>query len=94
MGNGDEESLQAMVRNFIPWVRERLKDGRYLGWLVLDRECVVAGAGMWLMEFPPHWRDPKPLRAYLDELLCSARVAGARAGSQLAQDSNCGGATP
>jgi ribosomal protein S18 acetylase RimI-like enzyme len=20
---------------------------------------------MWLMDFPPHWRDPEPMRAYL-----------------------------
>jgi GNAT superfamily N-acetyltransferase len=76
MGNGDEQSLQAMVRNFIPWVRERLKDGRYLGWLVLDRECVVAGAGMWLMEFPPHWRDPKPLRACLTNFYVAPESRG------------------
>jgi GNAT superfamily N-acetyltransferase len=26
---------------------------------------MVAGAGMWLMDFPPHWMDPEPRRAYL-----------------------------
>jgi GNAT superfamily N-acetyltransferase len=26
---------------------------------------VVAGAGMWLMDFPPHWMDAEPRRAYL-----------------------------
>lgn len=66
MGHGDEESLHGMVENFIPWVRERLADGRYLGWLVADdADQIVAGAGMWLMDFPPHWRDPHPVRAYL-----------------------------
>jgi GNAT superfamily N-acetyltransferase len=65
MGHGDERQLREMAEAFIPWVRERLRDGRYLGWLVQDEEAVVAGAGLWLMDFPPHWRDPQPLRAYL-----------------------------
>lgn len=65
MGEGDEEQLQAMVRSFVPWVRERLEDGRYFGWLVAREQSVVAGAGVFLMDFPPHWRDESPLRAYL-----------------------------
>lgn len=54
-----------MVGRFVPWVEERLEDGSYAGWLVVEGERVVAGAGMWVMEFPPHWRDPEPQRAYL-----------------------------
>jgi len=65
MGEGDEDRRQAMVRNFVPWVRERLQDGRYLGWLVVKDGRVAASAGMWLMDFPPHWKDPEPVRAYL-----------------------------
>src|SRR5262249_49694442 len=65
MGQPDDEPMQAMLRNFLPWVRERLRDGRYLGWLIENGEHVVAGGGMLLMDFPPHWRDPQPLRAYL-----------------------------
>ena len=54
-----------MMDAFVPWVRERLADGRYLGWMVWDGDVVVAGAGMFLMDFPPHWRDAQPVRAYL-----------------------------
>jgi GNAT superfamily N-acetyltransferase len=54
-----------MVVAFVPWVRERLRDGRYLGWMVEQAGQVVAGGGMYLMDFPPHFRDPQPLRAYL-----------------------------
>ena len=65
MGDADETAMQGMLDAFVPWVRERLEDGRYLGWIVLDGDMVVAGAGLFLMDFPPHWRDVRPVRAYL-----------------------------
>src|ERR1700722_17469912 len=40
-------------------------DGRYIGWIVEEEGSVVAGAGMWMMDFPPHWMDARPMRAYL-----------------------------
>ena len=64
-GQGDGVSLDAMKANFEVWVRPRLEGGSYIGWLVQEDERVVAGAGMWLMDFPPHWMDAMPLRAYL-----------------------------
>jgi len=57
--------MDLMVANFVEWVRPRLADGRYIGWLLEDDGAVVGGAGMWLMDFPPHWMDPEPVRAYL-----------------------------
>jgi GNAT superfamily N-acetyltransferase len=65
MGRPEDAGMRAMLVAFVPWVRERLKDGRYVGWIVTDGEKIVAGAGMFLMDFPPHVRDPHPLRAYL-----------------------------
>jgi GNAT superfamily N-acetyltransferase len=69
-GQAEDAKLQAMVENFIVWVRPRLSDGSYVGWLVEVEEDgedgrVAAGAGMWLMDFPPHWMDAEPVRAYL-----------------------------
>jgi GNAT superfamily N-acetyltransferase len=67
-GQADEAGLQrmqTMVENFIDWVRPRLSDGRYVGWLVEEDGRVVAGAGTWLIDFPPHWMDAEPERAYL-----------------------------
>lgn len=75
MGHGNEEGLQRMVDSFVPWVRERLTDGRYVGWLFVgDDEQVVAGAGVWLMDYPPHWRDPQALRAYLTNFYVAPQV--------------------
>jgi ribosomal protein S18 acetylase RimI-like enzyme len=64
-GQSTLDALAEMSANFIAWVRPRLADGRYVGWLVEDEGAVVAGAGLWLMDFPPHWMDPEPIRAYL-----------------------------
>jgi len=38
--------------------------GILAGWS-RTRELLWAEGGMWLMDFPPHWHDPQPLRAYL-----------------------------
>jgi GNAT superfamily N-acetyltransferase len=64
-GQADGEAMTQMAANFVAWVRPRLEDGRYLGWLMVEGEAVVAGAGMWLVDFPPHWMDAEPVRAYL-----------------------------
>ncbi len=59
------ETLAAMEAAFVPWVRARLRDERYLGWIVEESGAPVAGAGLWLMEFPPHFLDVEPRRGYL-----------------------------
>jgi GNAT superfamily N-acetyltransferase len=64
-GQAEDAKLHAMVENFVVWVRPRLSDGSYVGWLVEEDGSVAAGAGMWLMDFPPHWMDAEPVRAYL-----------------------------
>jgi GNAT superfamily N-acetyltransferase len=64
-GQAEDGVLQPMMDNFVAWVRPRLMDGSYVGWIVEEDGNVVAGAGMWMMDFPPHWMDPKPVRAYL-----------------------------
>jgi GNAT superfamily N-acetyltransferase len=64
-GQAEGVPLNEVRENFVAWVRPRLQNGSYVGWLVQEGERVVAGVGMWLMEFPPHWMDAMPLRAYL-----------------------------
>jgi GNAT superfamily N-acetyltransferase len=62
----NEEQVTAMVAKFVPWVRAKLEDGSYVGWLTSAEDGrVVAGAGMWLMDFPPHWMHEDSVRAYL-----------------------------
>jgi GNAT superfamily N-acetyltransferase len=64
-----EERYDAMDAAFEPWVRERLADGRYVGLFLKEAGPggpeVIAAAGIFLMDFPPHWMDEQPVRAYL-----------------------------
>src|ERR1700722_12579495 len=62
-----EQRYNDMDHNFLPWVFERLGDGRYIGLLLEDDDThqVVAGAGIYFMDWPPHYLDPTPTRAYL-----------------------------
>jgi ribosomal protein S18 acetylase RimI-like enzyme len=68
-GQPDDARMAEMAAAFVPWVREKLAEGKYVGWLVSVREGaverVVGGAGLWLMEFPPHFLQVAPVRAYL-----------------------------
>jgi GNAT superfamily N-acetyltransferase len=64
-GQADDDLMQTVIAKFVPWVRAKLEDGSYIGWLTSEDGRVVAGAGMWLMDFPPHWMDVEPVRAYL-----------------------------
>lgn len=65
-----EQALLEADAEFEPWVRQRLEDGRYLGLLLEDAihegaTRVIAGAGIFFADFPPHWIDPQPVRAYV-----------------------------
>ena len=75
-GQADDEQMQTMVANFVGWVRPRLQDGSYVGWLVQEGQQVVAGAGLWLIDFPPHWMDVEPVRAYLLNFYVDAGFRG------------------
>jgi len=61
----EPEELDKMAANFVPWVRARLEDGTYAGWLAEEDGCLIAGAGLWVMDWPPHFLDAEPRRAYL-----------------------------
>jgi GNAT superfamily N-acetyltransferase len=55
MGYREEGALDSMATSFLPWVRQRMIAGEYLAWFaVADDGAVAAGAGLWLMDWPPH----------------------------------------
>ena len=60
-----EDALNAMDVNFLPWVRERLADGRYTGFVLEHEGEVLASAGIHFTDFPPHYLHAEPGRAYL-----------------------------
>jgi GNAT superfamily N-acetyltransferase len=65
-----------MDEAFEPWVKERLGDSRYLGLLVEDNNVVVAGAGAFFSDFPPHWRHAEATRAYVLNVYTEPEVRG------------------
>jgi GNAT superfamily N-acetyltransferase len=55
MGYSDHAVLDAMAAKFRIWLRERMDSGDYLAWLATAPDgSVAAGAGLWLMDWPPH----------------------------------------
>jgi len=62
-----EAAYAAMDANFLPWITERLADGRYVGLFLEDDATheILSAAGIFYMDFPPHFLDPAPVRAYL-----------------------------
>lgn len=55
MGYMDEVALDSMSTKFRVWLREHMNAGDYRAWLVTAPDAsIVAGAGLWLMDWPPH----------------------------------------
>lgn len=70
---------------FEPWVRERILDGRYVGFLLEEDETVLAACGVFFMDFPPHYLDPAPTRAYLLNFYTAPEARGRGLATQLLQ---------
>ena len=55
------------------WIKDKLREGTYIGWLAEKcdsnqaglENSIVGGAGLWLMEWPPHYLHLEPVRGYL-----------------------------
>ena len=53
-----EEELDALSEPFRQWIEERLEDGRYFGFLVEEAGEVIAGIGLMVIDWPPHFLHP------------------------------------
>lgn len=59
MGHRDGEALDAMTAAFLPWLRQKMTAAEYLAWVALGPDgSIVAGLGLWLMDWPPHMIGP------------------------------------
>jgi len=55
MGYHDIAVLDSMMAKFLPWLEAKMVSGDYLAWLAVTAgDRVVAGAGLWLMDWPAH----------------------------------------
>jgi len=50
--------LRTMTDHFRSWLRPRLADGSYFGYLLVDAGRPVAGVGLMLIDWPPHPAHP------------------------------------
>ena len=57
MGSTPPSILEAMSRNFQPWVARMIAEGKYTGWITEDDGRPVAGAGLLVLDWPPHPLD-------------------------------------
>ncbi len=80
-----EAAYNTMDRNFEPWVRERLSDGRYVGLFLEDEVNLLAACGIFFGDFPPHFLDPNPIRAYLLNFYTAPEARGRGLATQLLQ---------
>ncbi len=68
-GTTDVCILDTIASNFSSWVREKLARDEYLGWLAVDGsgddEYVIAGAGLWLMDWPLSARNLSGKNPYI-----------------------------
>jgi GNAT superfamily N-acetyltransferase len=72
----DKNVLDAIDLEFEPWVTARLLDGRYVGLLLEEDGRAIAGTGIFFADFPPHWMDPPPVRAYLLNVYTEPQARG------------------
>ena len=65
-GLGSPDELEAMNRQFRPWVERMMTSGRYVGWIVEEGSEAAASAGFFELDWPPHPFDPAgTARGYL-----------------------------
>ena len=84
-GQAESEAMNSMAQNCIAWVRPRLENGSYVGWIMEEYEAVAASAGLWIMDFPPHFLHPEPGRAYLLNFYTAPASRGRGLAGQLLQ---------
>lgn len=64
-GRADNSALRRVTDAFEQWLPPMMQAGKYMGWLALLERNVIAGAGLMIMDWPPHPLDPGPYRGYL-----------------------------
>lgn len=66
MGYPDTGRMMDMENAFGLWLHDHIEDGHYHNWLVETTDGqIAAGAGLWLVEWPPQMMDCSPYRGYI-----------------------------
>jgi len=59
MRDAPETVLDEMAQNFEPWVRRMIAEEKYAGWITRDDEREVGSAGLLILDWAPHFLDPR-----------------------------------
>jgi ribosomal protein S18 acetylase RimI-like enzyme len=59
MRDAPETVLEEMGQNFEPWVRRMIANDKYAGWITSDDERAVGSAGLLILDWAPHFLDPR-----------------------------------
>jgi len=71
MGYVNRAQLELTDAKFEEWVEPKLASGEYRGWFLQDESGrVVAGAGLWIMEWVPHALDQSTVRGNILNVYC------------------------
>ena len=63
MGTQDPAVLDEMTNSFRPWLAGKISQREYLSWFAIAEDgSVAAGAGLWLMNWPPGLYTVEPWR--------------------------------
>jgi len=63
MGHNDDAVLDELVKSFRPWLVDKMSRQEYRGWFAIAEDgSVAAGAGLWLMNWPPGLQTSEPWR--------------------------------
>ncbi len=62
MGGADVNKLDIHDPGSETWLRVKLGQGEYVGWVADAEGRNVGGAGLWIMDWPPHPDDPTARR--------------------------------
>jgi ribosomal protein S18 acetylase RimI-like enzyme len=66
-----------MARNFEPWVRRMIAEDKYAGWITSDGDRAVGSAGLLILDWAPHFLDPKcDQRGYILNVFVEAEYRG------------------
>jgi len=63
MGHRDTAVLDELAKSFRPWLTEKMSKEEYRGWFAIAEDgSIAAGAGVWLMNWPPGLNTSEPWR--------------------------------
>ncbi len=67
----------------VRWLSNHLADGSYAGWIIEEDGAAMGGAGVWFMEWPPHFIHLEPVRGYLLNFYVEPQARGRGLAKQL-----------